>query len=148
MKKKNMNVTSTGKGLKRAARSMLLRTVIALVCLIHFSALYSQNKGFTIRLQNVTLEKVFEQIKAQSSYTFFYEHEGVAQTKNVSVDVKNASIEEVMKQALKTTRYTYQIVDKVIVIKLAKAEKKEKTVTQSVEEQVLSVSGRVTDKGG
>ncbi|MDD4108037.1 MAG: TonB-dependent receptor, partial [Prolixibacteraceae bacterium] len=42
----------------------------------------------------------------------------------------------------------YQIVDKVIVIKLAKAEKKEKTVTQSVEEQVLSVSGRVTDKGG
>ncbi len=148
MKKKYTNVKLPGKGLKRVARSTLLRVFIALVCLINFSALYAQNNGFTIRLQNVTLEKVFEQIKAHSSYTFFYEHEGVAQTKNVSVDVKNASIEEVMKQALKTTRYTYQIVDKVIVIKLAKTEKKEKTVVQSVEEQVFSVSGRVNDKDG
>ena len=148
MKKKNTNVTPPGKGLKRAARSMLLRAFIALMCLIHFSALYAQNNGFTIRLQNVTLEKVFDQIKAHSSYTFFYEHEGVAKTKNVSIDVKNASIEEVMKQALKTTIYTYQIVDKVIVIKLAKVEKKEKTVSQGAEEQVFTVSGRVNDKDG
>lgn len=148
MKKTNMNVTPLGKGLKIPVRNIFVRAVIALMCLIHFSALYAQNNGFTIKLQNVTLEKVFDQIKAQSSYTFFYEHEGVEKTKNVSVDVKNASIAEVMKQALKTTIYTYQIVDKVIVIKLARAEKKEKASVLSVSEKDADISGRVTNKDG
>ncbi|MFA5849552.1 MAG: TonB-dependent receptor [Bacteroidales bacterium] len=148
MKKNYKYATSLGKRLKRPPRYLLVRTFIALMCLIHFSSAYSQNTRFTIKLQNVTLEKVFDQIKVQSSYTFFFEHEGVAKTKNVSIDVKNASIDEVMKQVLKTTIYTYQIVDKVIVIKLAKAEKKEKIEVQIAGEKGVEVSGRVTDRDG
>lgn len=143
-----MNVTPSGKDPKRPARNLFVRAIIIMMCLIHFSALYAQNNGFTIKLQNVTLEKVFDQIKNQSSYTFFYEHEGVEKTKNVNVDAKNASINEIMRQALKTTIYTYQIVDKVIVIKLAKTEKKENNVEPITGVQDVYLSGHVMDKEG
>ncbi len=145
MKKNYACGTPLWRCLKKTANPINIRGMLIFVCLIHFSVLYSQNNGFTIKLKNVELEKVFDQIKTQSDYTFFYDNEGISKIKNVSIDVKNASIDEVMEQLLKSTPYAYKIVDKTIILFL---KEKRKKADDSQTNNTYAVSGKVLDEDG
>jgi hypothetical protein len=57
---------------RKMLKIMKLCIVLTLVCVFKVSAsVYSQNTRFNMELQNVSIEKVFEEIKQQSNYTFF-----------------------------------------------------------------------------
>lgn len=55
------------------------------------------SQKISISEKDVPLEKVFTQIKQQSSYVFFYDEEWMKQANKVTLNVENASLETVLK---------------------------------------------------
>lgn len=98
-----------------------------------------------ITLKEVTLETVFNEIKKQTGYGFWYDKQDLETAGKVSVSIKNGNIRKALDQCLKDLPFTYEIFDKTIAIK-------RKAKTNSGQEKNKSVSftviGRVTDEQG
>jgi len=103
---------------------------------------YSQ---ITLHAANAPLEKIFESIKKQTGYVFFYTGTGLEKAR-VNIQVNNASIEETLSKCLKDLPYTYKIVDKNIVLQY----KEESLIDKAKEFLGLPVkfNGKVTDSVG
>jgi hypothetical protein len=71
----------------------------------------------TLKASNSSLEKVFKEIRKQTGYDFVFNSRFSVNAKPVTIDVRNMPLEEVLKQCVKDQPFTYQIADKVIVIK-------------------------------
>ncbi|HUC81114.1 MAG TPA: TonB-dependent receptor [Flavisolibacter sp.] len=97
-------------------------------------------------MQNVTLDKVFREIKKQSGYLFLYKTEELKKIGKVSVQVSNATIDEVVSKALNQTRFNYRIIDKTIVLEPKPSETV--ATTGSVNLAYVEVTGTVTDDKG
>src|SRR5690554_4088621 len=72
---------------------------------------YAQITSLNMDLTNVTLEEVFDAIRQQSEFEFFYNNDQVDTSMKVSVIAKNADIYAVLEQALPTI-YDYKINDR------------------------------------
>jgi TonB-linked SusC/RagA family outer membrane protein len=81
-----------------------------------YSNSYSQNK-ITLSEENASLEKIFQSIKQQSGYTFFYKDTWMAAARKVNIHVKEASINEVLNRCFENQPFTYSIIGKTVVIK-------------------------------
>lgn len=99
--------------------------------------------GITIKKRNVPLEKIFQEIEKQSGYQFFYKVSMVSKFKNVNVDVKKATIEEALTAILKNQPFTYEIINKTIVLK-----QKEEQVAAAfgLPDPLADISGRVVNE--
>lgn len=96
-------------------RVMKLTLFLMILGLLNVSAEgYSQT--FTMNLQNVTLEKVFKEIKKQSDFYFLYNNAEIKKVGKLSVRVDGASIDETLDAALKSTQFSFKIFDKTIVL--------------------------------
>lgn len=71
----------------------------------------------TLSGKDMPLEKVFKEIRNQSGYELFYRDDVIQKVPLVSIEVKNATIDEAMQQCLKGLPLSYEIVEKIIVIK-------------------------------
>jgi len=122
---------------------MKITAVLLLAACLQVSASgYSQK--VTLDLKNVSLEKVFKEIKRQSGYLFFYKAEELKKAGRISVHVVNADIDEALSQSLSSTGFTYQIIDKTIVLN-------PKTSSPTAVEKAgffIDLRGKVTDAGG
>jgi TonB-linked SusC/RagA family outer membrane protein len=96
-------------------------TVIALtiLCLQVSASAFSQR--FSLSEKNAVLDVVLKKIKQQSGYLFLYDSELMQLARPVTVEVKNASLEEVLQKCLAGQPFTYELVNKTIVIKLKEA---------------------------
>ncbi len=122
----------------KTGRIMKLTIVLLIVaCLQASAAGYSQQ--ITLSAKNVTLQKIFQEIRKQSGYNFLYNDAWLDQKTRVSVEVKNASIEEVLEECFKELDITYAIVDNTIVVK---------SVPLTEEPQPITITGKVTDSDG
>ncbi|MDB5199227.1 MAG: SusC/RagA family TonB-linked outer membrane protein [Chitinophagaceae bacterium] len=74
------------------------------------------SQTITFSAKNISLEKVFKEIKKQSDYVVFYNYDLLKSAKPVTVDVKNADIKEVLDRSLRDQPLTYTIENKTIVI--------------------------------
>ena len=92
--------------------------------------------------RNVSLEKVLEQIERQTDFTFVYTNEFLQNAKPVTLRVSNASIGDVLDLCFRDQPFTYNVVDKLIVIK----EKPENAASPLP--PPIEVSGRIVDKNG
>ncbi|HEU4606522.1 MAG TPA: SusC/RagA family TonB-linked outer membrane protein, partial [Chitinophagaceae bacterium] len=119
---------------------MKITAVLLLAACLQVSAKgYSQK--LTLNLKNVSLEKVFKEIKRQSGYLFLYKTEELKKAGKVSVHVINADIDEALSQSLSSTGFTYKIIDRTIVLNpMAPAGK--------IVPAFINVQGKVTDAGG
>lgn len=107
---------------------------------------YAQTKSLSLELNNVELEEVFNAIRRQSEFEFFYNNDQVNTSVKVSVKVKNADIKTVLEQALPAI-YEYKINDRYILIN----KRKDMEPVQSPQPQQQAkkrISGQVTDKNG
>jgi TonB-dependent SusC/RagA subfamily outer membrane receptor len=124
-------------------RIMKLTTLLLFIVLMHAGAKgYSQ---VTLRVVNTPLEKVFESIKKQTGYVFFYTSPELNNTK-VNIQVNNASIEETLDKCLQNLPYSFKIIDKNIVFQY-----KEPSVTDKVKaffNLPVKITGKVTDSIG
>ncbi|MEO5946172.1 MAG: TonB-dependent receptor, partial [Chitinophagaceae bacterium] len=71
----------------------------------------------TIKENNISLQKVFEEIKKQTGYQFFYADEVMATAQKVNLNIRNGSIKEVLDASFKDQQLGYTISENTIIIK-------------------------------
>ncbi|WP_188315951.1 SusC/RagA family TonB-linked outer membrane protein [Chitinophaga agrisoli] len=106
-----------GKGARQTLRRRITITVLLLLitCLqISAKTFYQQ---ITLSQKRSPIIKVFEEIKKQTGYRFWYEDKLIAQSKPVDIAVQNATLEQVLDLLFKDQPFSYEIIGKVIAIK-------------------------------
>ena len=102
--------------LTKTIRIMKLTIVLLIAACLQVSAKgYSQK--ITIKENNIPLQKVFEEIRKQTGYQFFYVDEVLVNAKNVTINVKKGSIDEVLDSCFKNQELTYTISERTIIVK-------------------------------
>jgi TonB-linked SusC/RagA family outer membrane protein len=125
---------------------MKLTTVLLIAACLQVSASgYSQK--VTLNQTNVSLQKVFEEIRKQTGYQFFYADEVLVTAKNVTVNIRKAGIEEVLDLCFKDQQLAYTISENTIVVKRS-IKKPEEEVTATPEPAPIEIKGKVTDAKG
>lgn len=125
---------------------MKLTSVLLIVACLQVSA-----RGFsqkvTIKENNISLQRVFEEIRKQTGYNFFYVDEVLNTAKKVSLSVKNESIENVLNLCFADQELTYNISENTIVVK-KKPLVAEPTPPVVVQPVATDVTGKITDDKG
>lgn len=108
-----------------------------------------QSKPFNFKFENVTVEKFIDEIELKTDYRFVYIISDVDLSRIVSVEVKNGDLESALNKVFKSTKTTFNIMDKQIILK------KTKNVFQlnnlnfkKTSEQQKVVSGTITTQIG
>ncbi len=133
---------------------MRLTTLLLFLTLLNIGATtYSQNTKFTFNLKNVTVYRVFEEIKNNSEFNILHATNEIDLQRLVSIKVKHKSINTVLKQLFLNTPVVYKIVDKQIVLSLKKEKSipiKIKKVGKIYSDKKLqnTISGTVKDANG
>ncbi|WP_256004643.1 SusC/RagA family TonB-linked outer membrane protein [Pedobacter deserti] len=123
--------------------AMKLTAILLLLGTMHLSAaVYSQN--VTLSRRNATLESLFNDVKKQTGYLFFYN--GKINTKNrlLNVELKNVPLEEALQAFLDKQDLTYKIVDRTIVI-MNEAQTMNQSLMDQINARRLEITGKVLD---
>ena len=116
---------------------------------------YAQEARVTFDLKNVSVNDVFNTIRSQTSYSFWYDLEDVDASRIVSVKAKNQEVKEVLNILFKNKDVNVQMVDNHIVIKSSNssyappiAQQKKHKVTGVVSDAMGTVIGaNIIEKG-
>lgn len=125
---------------------MKLTAIVLLAgCMTASAAGYSQQ--ITLRARNMSLEKVFREIKKQSGYSFVYRDNWIKEAEKVNLQLEHVSVRAALDACFRDQPLTYAIVNKTIVVRLKPAP----PVTPEAEEFILPqiiVRGTVKDQQG
>lgn len=95
---------------------MKLITVFIFAACLQVSANgYAQK--VTLKGENLTLQKVFDEIRKQTGFHFFYADEVLSSAKRVTVDIRKAEVGEALDYCFKGQDLTYTIAEKTIIIR-------------------------------
>ncbi len=75
-----------------------------------------QEKKISLNLKNVNLIQVFDEIKKQSSYSFWYRNNDIDINEKLSIKVTDKTISEVLNQVLNARNLKYEIKEQHIII--------------------------------
>lgn len=121
--------------------TMRLIVLLSFVSLMHLSAsVYSQKTRVNLKVENATLQQVFQTIQDQTEFDFFYKNEQIPADARISIQYQDESVEVILDKILSGTGLTYHVLDKDIVIS-AKGSARSEINGQ----QQKSVSGKVSD---
>lgn len=95
----------------------------------------------TIKLDNVDLQVVFNEIKQKMGYTFVYNDQVVRNVGKISVNVTSSDIKDILAKCLEGTSLDFYIEDNIVVIK-ARAEQS----SREPEKKPVTVKGKVVDE--
>ncbi len=112
---------------------------------------YSQNTRFSLHLENVTLQQVFDEIQKKSEFIIFYKDNQVDINHRANIDFDDVTVDQVLDQALKSTNLGYKIIDRQIVITSDKAKEAPTSLsseTLSPQPQKKEINGSVIDAKG
>ncbi len=119
--------------------------VLAFTCLFSVSAKsFSQPPLINIDVTNINAAQLFEEIKQQSDYSFFFNDEIIKDLNEITLSKSQVTIEDLLSEVLEGTNLTFTIVNKVIVIK-ARVEDSTQNLQQG---QVRVISGSIVDELG
>lgn len=124
-------------------RVMKLTTVLLFVATMQLSA-NSFAQKITLKLDNVSLDKVFREIKRQTGYLFLYNNEEINKVGKVSINQHDVGIENVMDQVLSASAFSYRIVDMTIIL----TKRLEPTNPTTSVQPPTTLMGIVTDPQG
>ncbi|HEX3007956.1 MAG TPA: SusC/RagA family TonB-linked outer membrane protein, partial [Bacteroidales bacterium] len=95
---------------------MKLMFVMILAITLQASALVrSQDVKLKLRLENASIQEVFDQIEKQSEFNIFYKTGEIDMTKPVSINASNISVTEALNLLTKESGINFLVVDKTIV---------------------------------
>ncbi len=144
MKKNHYSWISTAKLLWRSKllKTMRLTLFAILVSVVQIFATNAnaQQTRLSLNLKNTSIRNVLGQIENQTDFYFIYNAKAVDVQKAVSIEVENESIPEILDKIFEGTNVTYRIDKRQIAISTNLAE--------SISQQEITVSGRVTDSSG
>jgi TonB-linked SusC/RagA family outer membrane protein len=123
---------------------MRITTVIIITAIMQVSATtYAQR--ITLNQNNVSLHRVFLEIRKQSGYDFVFDIKLMRKAKPVNIQVSNASIDQTLNLCFQNQPFEYTLNEKTIVVK----EKEKSTIDKLAEFfKTITVTGRVTDVNG
>ena len=122
--------------------TMKLATILTLItCFQVRAGVFSQQ--ISLAVKKAPLEKVIKEIRKQSGYTFFYDAVYLKKAAPVSLDINKVSVEEALEKIFSTQSFTWEIVDKTIIIKPSGDNKK--TINKV---PPITLKGKVTDAKG
>ena len=127
--KKKSNQTRAGGRILVPKWMMKMKVVfILLVCsLVQVQAAVSARQSkVSVELNNVTLEKVFQELERQTGYSFLYNHREVVTWKNVSISAENQGLEAVLKDLLPRLGMSFSFDDNLVIIKATSYQEPEK----------------------
>jgi TonB-linked SusC/RagA family outer membrane protein len=137
--------------LQERGRKGVLIMRLTIIFLIGFTfQVTARSSGQTVTLAviNMPLEKVCKEIEKQTGYYFVYAKD-MNKTENfISIKVDHVSINDALKDIFKGLPYTFQIIDKVVVINtVSRVSQDPKTLTKDPE-SATSVEGVVLAESG
>lgn len=103
---------------------------------------FSQKQGISLNYTDTPLERIIIEIEKQSEYRFFFEQSSINLQPKVSIQIQNASIVEVLEKLFAKTTYSYQIIDRHIIL----SQEKSTTAKPPVVSTFRSIKGVVTNK--
>jgi TonB-linked SusC/RagA family outer membrane protein len=95
-----------------------MRLIILLVIISCFKVtakVYAQQ--ISLNVKNASIESVFDEIKKQSGYDFFYKDHVLENISNITITLKNTTLKAALDQCFKNLPLTYEFVGKTIVVK-------------------------------
>lgn len=131
---------------KQTIKIMKLITVLLIATCLQVNANGFSQK-VTIRENNISLQKVFEEIRRQTGYNFFYADEVLRTAKKVSLSVKQEAVEKVLDICFVGQQLAYNISENTIVVK-RKTDQHLTAAPVVVVPVATDVRGKVTDDKG
>lgn len=124
---------------------MKLTTILILAGCLQVSArTFAQT--VTLSVKNTSLEKVFLEIKKQTGYNFVYNDRFGSTAKPVTVVVKQQPLASVLEECFRDQNFTYEIMDKTIIIKEKPSQKKDNDPI--LLPALIDVKGKVVNEKG
>ncbi len=143
MKKKWKGYFPHGEMYVKKFRIMKLCMCLLLCSVMSISAnVRAQHSRMNLNLKGVTLEEIIWTLEKKSDIAFFYNVADVAGINGVNAVFKDAALETILDEVLKGTNLSYEIQDKVVVIKRSTPS----LVVDSLKS--LSINGVVSDHKG
>ncbi|MCQ4873614.1 SusC/RagA family TonB-linked outer membrane protein [Butyricimonas paravirosa] len=129
---------------KRKLQLSLLKMKVTLLLLVvsvlqSMAGVYSQTAKYDISLSGGKLENVFKMIEQKGEFTFLYSIEDVDHVSSININVKQAGLKEVLDICLASTKLTYEINGRLIVIRVR---------DEKPEDKMMIIKGSVKDKKG
>ena len=128
---------------KQIFRIMRISTFLLMVCVFcsYAGNAHSQNAKVSIRMNNVKLDKILNEIEDQTDYLFIYNNQ-VDINKITSVKVKNEAVAQVLDRILSGTGINYELEGTHIILTT------EAIKDLHAQQQAKTVTGTVTDVSG
>lgn len=128
---------------KQIFRIMRISTFLLMVCVFcsYAGNAHSQNAKVSIRMNNVKLDKILNEIENQTDYLFIYNNQ-VDINKITSVKVKNEAVAQVLDKTLSGTGINYELEGTHIILTT------EAIKDLHAQQQAKTVTGTVTDVSG
>ncbi|WP_345211294.1 TonB-dependent receptor [Mucilaginibacter gynuensis] len=87
--------------------------IIAALVQVHAATLAQR---VTLSVKNAPLSTVIAQIKLQTDYDFVYNNSAIENAKPITLEAKDLDLKEVLEQCVKGQRFSYKIINKVILL--------------------------------
>ena len=102
-----------------------------------------KDRNITLRVQNETVENVFNKLSQLTHFKFFYDQEVVGNAPRISLDVKNADLTQVLNQITSQSKLYFNKTDRTISVSRQK-------VVETIQQKQKSktISGVVVDESG
>ena len=133
---------------KKCLLIMRLTAAFMILAFMHASAKgVGQNVSFSGK--DIPLTKVFEEIKKQTGYVFFYKVEDVENANLVTVDFKNTPLQTSLTELLKNQPLAFDIQGNTVFIRKKEPAPNKKEITEPLQALApITISGHVTDSTG
>ena len=134
--------------LTKTVRVMKLTAILLFACCLQALA-KTYGQSITLSEKNVSLKKIFKEIKIQSDYTFVYRDELLKQAIKVDIDLHSASIEQALEACFKNQPLTYTLVKTTVVVRLKPTPAFQPDTSSSLTSPPsIEIHGRVVDENG
>lgn len=122
---------------------MRISTFLLMVCVFcsYAGNVHSQNARVNIRMSNVKLDKILNEIESQTDYLFIYNNQ-VNINKIASVKAKNEAVAQVLDKILSGTGINYELEGTHIILTT------EAVKENNARQQAKTITGTVVDAGG
>ncbi|WP_163710062.1 SusC/RagA family TonB-linked outer membrane protein [Mangrovibacterium lignilyticum] len=120
---------------------MRLTFILVFCAAISVSAsTYSQSKRVTLDVEDASASELFDEIKRQCDYSFFFNEDNLSQMEHITLRKSDVTVKEVLDEIFSGTNITYTLIDDVIVIKT-----KSDSDQESDQEKRVTIIGKVSD---
>ena len=137
-----MNIIPTHKGKSRNAYPFLAFLLFVCLSLMPFYAQAQQENNINLKVQNESLENVFNQLSRQTGLKFFYDQETINSVPLVSIDASNATLQNVLDQITAQTKLYFNRNNNTISVSTNPVQQGNKASATK------TISGMVTDDKG